>query len=439
MTRYKAGMNPILRGAVIAALLASAACSSIAGPTLPPAPPPRQTSTPAATGAAPETTPSITPGGPITLRVWVPPQFDPTQNHSAAALLRARLQTFTGLRPRMSLDVRVKAMNGPGGLLDALTTAGPAAPGVLPDLIALPRDLLEAAALKGMLTPYDPDVIGEAADDWYPFAAELGRLQDNLYGLPFAGDALALVYRSTEVEQAPKTWNDVAGGNSRLVFPAADPQALFALTMYQSKGGKIRDEAGKPILDTETLTDVLTYFAQAQEAGVMTDELTQYQDDSQVWSGFVDAGAQMASVWTSHYLTLSRSAEESIKIAALPTESGRAFTLATGWVWALPVRDPERQRIAVELALFLTEGSFLSTWTQTAGYLPPNPAALQKWEAEPARVTLDRIARSAHIVPPAEILVALSGPLWQATVDVLKAQAAPIPAAQKAAASLNGQ
>lgn len=437
MTKRPARNVPIFTWALIMAL-ALAACGPLPAPTAAPLPTRTRTGPSETLSPPPEITPSITPGGPLTLRVWVPPEFDPAQDTPAAALLRARLQEFTALRPRMTIDVRVKALNGPGGLLDALTTTGPAAPGVLPDLIALPRDLLEAAALKGLINPYDPAVIGIAADDWYPYAAELARLQDSIYGLPFAGDALALVYRPDKVAQVPASWEAVGSGGSSLVFPAADPQALFTLAMYQSQGGKIEDEAGKPALETIVLTDVLTYYAEAQVTTVMTDGLIQLQSHDQVWTAFIDNNAPMAGTWTSRYLTFDGTAEGAAAVAPLPTEKGEPFTLATGWVWALPVRNPERQRVAVELARFLTEGDFLSTWSQAAGYLPPYPAALQGWEDEPARPILDRISRSAHALPPSDILVALSGPLWQATVDVLKGQVSPIPAAQRAASSLSG-
>lgn len=430
------------RSLLVLLLILLPACSAM--PNLPgimPATPtvPAATASPATTATLPGVTPTTTPGGPLTLRIWLPPQFDPAQDTAAGRLLRERFLEFTRERPRVTLDIRVKAPQGPGGLLDSLTTAAAAAPQALPDLTALPRDLLETAALKGLLYPYDPADLSIAEEDWYPYAQELAHVQDSLYGLPFAGDALTLVYRSGMETEPPADWTSVISGTNSLVFPAADPQALFTLTLYQAQGGDVRDEQSKPVIETLALTEVLTYYAQAKVVGIMTDELTQYQSDEQVWAAFMEGRAQLAVTWCSRYLhNVTAVMDENVLLAPLPTSNARPFTLASGWVWSLATGEPERQRVAAELANFLTESSFLAEWTEAVGYLPPYPAALAEWEdlsRQPA--VLDRIARSAHILPPAEILTSLSAPLWQATIDVLKSQNDPIVAAQEAAASLN--
>ena len=92
---------------------------------------------------------------PKKLTVWVPPQFDPSANNPAAALLRSQLQEFSQQNGNIQVEVRVKAAAGPGGLLDALAATSTAAPSALPDLVALPRPDLEAAALKGLIYPFD--------------------------------------------------------------------------------------------------------------------------------------------------------------------------------------------------------------------------------------------------------------------------------------------
>jgi hypothetical protein len=82
--------------------------------------------------------------------------------------------------------VRIKALDGPGGLLDALSAANAAAPLALPDLILLPRPQLETAALKGLLTPFDGLSASLNNGDWYDYARDLAQLQDSTFGLPLA-------------------------------------------------------------------------------------------------------------------------------------------------------------------------------------------------------------------------------------------------------------
>jgi ABC-type glycerol-3-phosphate transport system substrate-binding protein len=91
----------------------------------------------------------------------------------------------------------------------------------------------------------------------------------------------------------------------------------------------------------------------------------------------------------------------------------------------------------VALAEFLTDSRFLAGWTAAAGLLPTRPSALRMWEKSSLRTTLERIARSAQIAPTADVTSAFSGPVWQATLDVLKRQSDPAAAAQSAATSLS--
>jgi len=388
-------------------------------------------------GATPPASPTPTPGGPLTLRVWAPPEFDPAQDTPGARLLRERLDEFTRQRPRVQLEVRIKALQGAGGLLDALTTAKAAAPQAAPDLIALPRDLLEAAALKGLLTPFSPSAYADAEKNWYSYARDLARLQDSVYGLPFAGDALALIYRPESWTVSPDTWEHTLQIPGGLLFNSADPQALLTLAYYQSLGGQVRDEQSKPMLDSLILTEVLTYYVQAAGASVIPVDIAQVQNDEQAWSVFQNGGASGVITWTSRFLRATDGAPlvES-SLAPLPTKDGQAYSLANGWVWALSSPNSERQRVAVELARFLTDGAFLTEWSESAGYLPPYTGALNAWSRTDSRVTLDQIARSAQILPPGDILAALSGPLRQASMAALTQQTDPATAAQQAAAGL---
>jgi multiple sugar transport system substrate-binding protein len=384
---------------------------------------------------SPSATQSPTPAGPVRLRLWLPPQFDPAGNTEAGKLLQKRLDEFRKRRPGIELEVRTKAVYGPSGLLDSLSAASAAAPQAVPDLVALPRDLLEAAALKGLLRPYNNLTKALDDPDWYDYARQLSSIQESIYGLPFAGDALALVYRPEIVPEPPADWSLAPENNPTLVFPAADPQALFTLALYQSNDGVVLDDQSRPMIETIALTEVLTYYLQAQTAGMMPELLTQFQSDDQVWDAFQERRTDMAATWTSRILS---AAAEDQAIAPIPTADGRPDTLATGWVWALSARESREQQAAVELAEFLTDSAFLADWTEAAGFIPPRPSSLKRWDDSLLQSVLGEIALSAHVLPTADILSSLGGPLWQATIDVLNKQTNPAAAALAASASLTG-
>ncbi len=379
---------------------------------------------------------SPTTSGPTVLHVWVPPQFDPALNTPAGDLLNKRLKEFSKRRPGVLVQMRVKAVDGPGGLLSSLGSASSAAPSIMPDLIALPRNLLEAAVLRGLVYSHADLKPAMQGETWFEYAQKLAQVQEGVYGIPFAGDALTLVYRPSVVPEPPGDWAATLKTKTPLVFPAADPEAHFTLTLYQANGGIVHDDQGRPALDAIRLTEVLTYYMQAERAGVMPALLTQYQSDDQVWDAYQKGRAQMAITWSSRYLG-GLSAAEDQAAARLPTADGRPFTLATGWTWALSAREPERQTTALELAKFLTESSFLAQWTEAAGYLPPRPGVLERWVNPNAQALASQVAQSAHLFPANDILGNLATPLWQSTIDVLKTQNDPVSAAQAAASSLS--
>ena len=93
------------------------------------------------------------PIGARLVRIWLPPEFDPQGNSPASSLLKARLDEFASENPDVRLEVRVKALEGAGGLLESLVAANVAAPLALPDLVLLPRPLLESAAIKRIALP----------------------------------------------------------------------------------------------------------------------------------------------------------------------------------------------------------------------------------------------------------------------------------------------
>jgi ABC-type glycerol-3-phosphate transport system substrate-binding protein len=251
--------------------------------------------------------------------------------------------------------------------------------------------------------------------------------------LPFAGDALVLVQRSDVGLVSPVDWATVLELQKPLGYPAADPLALFSIALYQAKGGEVRDEQGRPFLDAVILSEVLEFYTQAVEVGVMPYWLTQYQADEQIWEAFQENQADVVATWISHFLAEPL---ENASIAPLPTPNGDLYTLADGWVWGLSTRQDEHTELAVELAEFLTASSFLAAWTDAAGYLPPRSTSLKAWSEASLQETIGPISGSAHLLPTADVLTSVGVPMQQATVQILKQQDDPVTAAQAAAASL---
>ena len=405
-------MSRVLRFIVHIALLLSTGCASIeqflaqrtplAQPQISPTPVP-VTSTPAETPVSDATQTVLPASRARILRVWLPPQFDPSATTVAANILSKRFDDFEADHPGLKLEIRIKADEDEMGLVNALSVTRVAAPSVLPDLVALSRPALESAALKRLLHPIDG--LSTLLDDrnWYRYARELGYVQNIAYGLPFAGDVLVLVYRS-EVERI-NTWNDILASENPLVFAAGDPKALAGLALYVSAGGELLDAQGRPTLNQDVLTRVLTMISDGVIAGVFSPSLGNVVTDEQVLQAYLGERANMAIFWVSNYR-----APQGQFTLPLPGLDETSLSFGTGWVWALAESNPENQQLAIELADYLVEDDFLSDWTRESGYLPTRPS-----RADAENATTTAILESAQLIPSNDVLSVL-GPLMQDAV-----------------------
>ncbi len=371
----------------------------------------------------PSTTPTVTPGGPRILRIWVPPQFDPYDGTAAGTLLRERIDEFTARHPDLQVEVRVKDESGTTGMLNTLSTTRSAAASAMPDLVALSRVDLESATAKGLLHPLDGLTALPEESDWFPYARAMAHIQNSTFGLPFAGDALALVGFRYPM---PGDWSEVPD-ETIFIFAAKDPRALFTLSLYLSAGGTLLDSQGRLALNEAVLSEVLAFYLPDPENSFISPQVINYESTEQSWTAFREQRANLVVGWTSRFLN-----EETIPVALAPLpglELGY-YSLSTGWSWALAGSNPDNQAMAVELAEFLSDSQFLAEWTQAAGYLPTRPTALSFWEDARMQLILTQIAESSNLIPSEDLLVTI-GPLFrEAALSVLNGEQLPEEAAQ---------
>jgi ABC-type glycerol-3-phosphate transport system substrate-binding protein len=436
MSRFSRTRWLYLAGLAVVLLLAG--CDQIPIPGINPAASPTATEAPqqpTVTTAVQESPSPQASASPTTLilRLWLPPEFDPYQDTPAGELLLEQLEEYQARRPNVKIEVRIKPIDGPGGIINTLTTASAAAPLALPDVVALPRRSVEPAVQKGLLYPIsDPGLSGQF--EWFDYVTSPEEPEQDEYALPFAGDALALLYRPELVATPPALWSDVQQLQFPLLFAAAEPQASFTLTQYRASGGQVEDSDGRPYLDRDTLTGVYIFYRRSSDGEQMPFWLTQYEDDDQVWEDYLDGRSPLAVTWISHYLL---DQPDDTAVEQLPTESGAPYSLATGWVWALTHPDASRREAGTELALFLSDAEFLGQWTMAAGYLPTRPEVLATWSDPALQSVAERVIASAHPGPPPDTLSILGPALQESTIAVLKQQDTPASAAAQAAEAVN--
>ncbi len=384
------------------------------------------TEIPSVSLSSPTPNPSATPNDPVlgskTLILWAPPQFDPLDGSTASNLFLSRLDEFSSRRPQIDIQVRVKELSGEYGLLESLRTTRIAAPIIMPDLIALPRPLMEQAFLEGLVLPLDEITEVMDENDWFGYALDLAQVENQIAGIPFAGDVMVLAYKNDTEDPPPPDWDSVLTIQKALAFPASDPQALVTLALYQSLVGELVDPSGELIIGEESLLEVLTYYQQAQAANVMPYWLTQFETDQQAWQSYQDRQSTLAVTWSS---TLLGSDSPNTALAALPTKDSKPFTYADGWVWCVIPSDTETEQVAVELAEFIIDETYLSTWSLESGYLPTRPSGMDSWSEVSFYSTLQQLLPSAVLIPDSLLLAELGPEVRDAVVAVLKDQVEP--------------
>lgn len=93
---------------------------------------------------------------------------------------------------------------GFGDVRDQLKIAGPAGEG--PDIIIGAHDWLGELVTNGLLEPLD---LGDKAQSFDPVSLRALTYNGQLYGIPYAVEAIALVYNKDLVPEPPKTWEEM--------------------------------------------------------------------------------------------------------------------------------------------------------------------------------------------------------------------------------------
>lgn len=386
-------------------------CGLLPAPTLTPTFP--ATSTPASLSAPGQATPR-----PDTrlIRLWLPPRFDPADGTPAGNLLQQRLDDFAAQNPGLRLEIRIKAEDI---FVRALQTTQAAAPTAMPDVVLLSRTDLERAAAFGVLATLDGLLDLSADPDWFPYARASARIQNSVFGLPLASDMLVLITRPGALG-AFTDWDQFAARGGVLSFPAADSNALFLLSMYQSASGSV-DLRNGYVIEQAPLEQTFFFFERGRRAGMFSPVLTQYQTDEQAYQSFREGRTNGVLTWSSRFMN---SPASGVSLQSLTGIGGEPLSLANTWSWALTTDDPDERQAVLALMQYLSEAEFMSAWTRAAGYLPPRPSALERWTDANLIVTAREMSNAAHVLPALEFRQKVGPPLAEALGNVLKGQTA---------------
>jgi ABC-type glycerol-3-phosphate transport system substrate-binding protein len=380
------------------------------------------------TATSPTTHPDVT--------VWWPAALMPDPASEAAATLQAQFDSFRNAED-MSLLVRTRRLDGTGGIMSTLHSASAIAPAALPDLVLMPREQMIIAAETGLIYPLDDLISDMTSRELYPQALLLGQIDDQQFGLPYTLTINHAVYRETVFDPPPTTFDAIlsAGQPFALAIGTETGISDTLLIQYLTAGGRLVGDDGRPALDEIPLLDVLTFYEQAAEAGLITSQALAYQQSADYWPDFLSGIFSLAEVDSDSYLG-SLSQLSGVNAAPIPTLGEESATVLRGWMWVLTTADPDRQRAARDYLDWMMRTENQAAFTEASGLLPSQRLALRSWDNNTYEPLVADLLASSRLILPEAINQQIASTLQNALAAVLSGEQSATEATAEALLSL---
>jgi ABC-type glycerol-3-phosphate transport system substrate-binding protein len=331
----------------------------------------------------------------------------------------------------VEVEVVVKRLTGPGGILDYLETASIVAPEVLPDIAILSSQVLVQAHEDADLQPLDGLLPDATVEDLFPVADRLGRIDGALMAIPFTLDFEHLVYNTTILTAtAPATWDQILSSGGPLLFPAGEEtETDTVLNHYLAAGGALAVQGDNLVLEVDPLTEVFRFYQRGTAGRVIPAAALQLETRSGCLSAYRGGSALIAHVSSALYLPVR---EDLLNTAVAPVPGPRrpGPTVISGWHWAILTPDSARRQLAADLVTWLLQAENLASWSYAGHWLPASINALSGWPTDDPYVSFARDQILLGIPRPAGTsLTAVEPALRTAMREVLLGAQSPAAAA----------
>lgn len=431
--------------AMIALAVSFSACGDITQRR--PTPAPEATATPAApTLDAPITPTSAQPDAPtptesseLVLIVWMAEAMSPTSDTPGGQVFLEQLAAFDEMQPDIRVEIHTKRPSGAGGIISYLRTAPSVAPTILPDLALVEQTGLIQVGHEQLVVPIETLLDPALISTLYPVIEDLGTTNGMLVGLPYLLEIYHSIYRETVFTAPPNSFEAILMGRQPYTFPAATLSSAnnTILLQYMAAGGTWTDDRGAPRLDAASLTQVLNFYDQAHRKGLVSTTLFQIVDPAESWGMYRDRQTNLAVVSSTTYLA-ERELVRNTQLTWIPTPDGQPYALATAWSWIVVTQDPNRQSAAMALVNFLMNPVNQGRYSQAAGRLPSQRAALVVWgEDDPYVAAADELLSNAQPMPDAALQTTVGSAIQDALEEVLLKDVLPVQAAAQAEQKVN--
>lgn len=336
--------------------------------------------------------------------VWFPETLAPSDNPDVATLLNDQLNGFIAEQDDpITIEFRLRRYVETGGILPTLRTANKVAPGALPDITLVRREDLSALIQEGIAIPLEGYLSSSIIGDLFPPALQMGRVQNQIYALPYVVDMGILAFYGDEDQPATWTFEAILEANAFWNFPAGRATGLsnVLFLQYLVAGGALAND-GTLNLNTDALTTVFNFYEQAYRANLIDDSMLDFTSTSDyvrsLTSGDLRAGVMNAST----YLSEIADDEARLFASAIPTANGNPITLMNGWVWIVTAKTADKQEIAYRFIEWMMGNSRQAAYAQSINLLPSQRGALTQMVLSNADVALFSDLLSNAVLMPTD-------------------------------------
>ena len=371
-----------------------------------------------------------------------------------AAVLRRQLDRFMQENPEIHVEPRrtPDAADQRHQLYVQWLNAGASDPDILQlDVIWTPE--FAAAGWILPLNPFHPD-----SESFFPATVEANTWADTLYALPWFVDVGMLYWRTDLFEAPPQSFEDL----SRMALRARDEAGLPFGFVWQGAryeglvtvflehlggfGGRIMDERGNIVVDSEPAVRALEYMRDAiYGAGFVPEAALTWQEE-QTRFAFQNGQAAFMRNWPYAYplmedTTASRVAGK-FAVAPMPAAPSGSPTAALGGAQLAINANCDHPEAAYRVIEYLTRPEQMLERAQVVGQYPTRPALYDDPRFEAALpVPAERargIVETATPRPVTPVYTQLSGILQIRLHRALTRQQTPRDALEAAAREMRG-
>ncbi len=373
--------------------------------------------------------------------IWFPESLAPSDQPQVAELLNEQLNGFvTEQDQTITIEFRLRRYADAGGILNTLRTANKVAPGGLPDITLVRREDLPLLIQEGLALPLEGHLSSSIMGDLFPPALQAGRVQNQLYAIPYLLEIQLLAYYADDDQPTTWSFDEIIRAESFWNFPAGRTTGLNTTVFLQylsAGGGLLNDETLN--FNADALQTVLNFYEQAYERNLIDETMLNFVSSNDYLRSLT-SGDLRAGVMNSTSFLTELANETSLFASPVPTDKADAITLINGWVWVVTAKTAEHQTIAYNFIDWMMDNTRQADYAQLVNMLPSQRGTLNLLPLSNDLVTLfDNLLTNAVLMPPDNNTGAVARAIQSAFTSVISGDVSADEALQNVANQFEGE